>query len=302
MRTLLLLLDLARSRSALLSLGEPALGALLAAGGLPSARVILLGLLAATAGYFCVYALNDLLDLRADRQEIELASGHPQECRPEVTHIDITTLRHPVAAGALPLWAAVLWVVALGVVGLVAAYLLRPLCAWLFLGCAALQIIYCSLRRRTWLKVVPAGLMVGAGGLAGWFAAGDLSWGTFAFFMLLVLWEIADATSQTTWPMWSTTLGGNPTLASVRGPAVATRAIVAGAALMPVVAMLQPAPWPGRLLLAVAALLTMTCPALIMQRRPRPGAAQRYFNRASIYPAVAAGCLIVLWSIHPTGA
>jgi len=303
MRTLLLLLDLARSRSALLSLGEPALGALLAAGGLPSARVILLGLLAATAGYFCVYALNDLLDLRADRQEIELASGHPQEWRPEVTHIDITTLRHPVAAGALPLWAAVLWVVALGVVGLVAAYLLRPLCAWLFLGCAALQIIYCSLRRRTWLKVVPAGLMVGAGGLAGWFAAGDLRWGTFAFFMLLVLWEIAGRNlSNDLADVEHDRLVGITTLASVRGPAVATRAIVAGAALMPVVAMLQPAPWPGRLLLAVAALLTMTCPALIMQRRPRPGAAQRYFNRASIYPAVAAGCLIVLWSIHPTGA
>lgn len=275
----------------------------MAAGGLPSTRVILLGLLAAIAGYFCVYALNDLLDLRADRQEIELASAHPQEWRPEVSHIDITTLRHPVAAGALPLWAAVLWVVALGIVGLVAAYLLRPLCAWLFLGCAVLQIIYCSLRRRTWLKVIPAGVMVGVGGLAGWFAAGELSWGTLAFFVLLVLWEIAGRNlSNDLADVEHDRLVGITTLASVRGPEAATRAIVTGAVLMPVVALLQPASWPGRLLLAAAALLTMTWPALVMRRRPGAGPAQRYFNRASLYPAVAAGCLIVLPLIHTASA
>ncbi len=54
---------------------------------------------------------------------------------------------------------------------------------------------------------------------------------------------------------------------------------------MPVVALLQPASWPGRLLLAAAALLTMTWPALVMRRRPGAGPAQRYFNRASLYPA-----------------
>ncbi len=36
--------------------------------------------------------------------------------------------------------------------------------------------------------------MVGVGGLAGWFAAGELSWGTLAFFVLLVLWRRLDGT------------------------------------------------------------------------------------------------------------
>ncbi len=64
MRRVLLFLDLARGRSALLSVSEPVLGAMLATGTIPSLRVCLLGILAALAGYFCVYSLNDLLDLR----------------------------------------------------------------------------------------------------------------------------------------------------------------------------------------------------------------------------------------------
>lgn len=94
MRKVLLFLDLARSRSALLSVSEPVLGAILAIGTIPSLRVCLLGLLAALAGYLCVYSLNDLLDLRADREEIRLSKPDPLAWKPEVTHMDVVTLRH----------------------------------------------------------------------------------------------------------------------------------------------------------------------------------------------------------------
>ena len=295
MRKILLLLDLARSRSAVLSLGEPALGALLAAGGLPSTRVILLGLLAALAGYFCVYALNDLLDLKADRAEIELASAHPLEWDPEVKHLDITTLRHPVAAGALPLWMAITWVVVLGLIGLVAAYLLRPLCAWLFVLCAVLQIIYCSLRHKTWLKIIPAGVMVSVGGLAGWFAVGEAGWGALAFFFLLLFWEIAGRNlSNDLADVTHDRLVGIATLAVVHGPRVAARAILVGAALMPVLGLLQVASWPARVLLAVIGAVTMTWPAVILRRDPREPQAQRYFNRASLFPMAGTVALILL--------
>ena len=165
MRKALLLLDLSRSRSALLSLGEPVLGVLLAGRGIPSLRVSLLGLVAALAGYFCVYSLNDLLDLKADREELRVASSDPLSWSPAVTHLDITTLRHPVAAGALPLWVAVTWVSVLGVIGLSAAYLLRPLCAWLFVACALLEVLYCSLRRLSWLKTIVCRFARGTGSL-----------------------------------------------------------------------------------------------------------------------------------------
>ena len=296
MRKLLLLLDFARSRSAFLSLGEPALGALIAYAAIPSGRVILLGLLAATAGYLCVYALNDLLDLRADRQEIQLSSKHPEDWDPDVPHLDIMTLRHPVAAGALPLWAGVVWVAGLGLVGLTAAYLLRPLCAWLFILCALLQVLYCSLRRRTWLKVVPAGVMVSVGGLAGWFAVGKAGWGAAAFFFLLLFWEIFGRNlSNDLADVEHDRLVGITTLAATHTPSTAIVTILWGALLMPVVALLQPSPWPTRVILAVIGLATMTGPALSLNQRRDGGSAQRYFNTASLFPALAAGCLIVLF-------
>ncbi len=285
-------------RCGILSLGEPALGALLALGVIPSARVVLLGLLASTAGYLCVYALNDLLDVRSDREEIRISQAHPQDWDPEVPHVDILTLRHPVAAGALPLWAGITWVAALGVVGLVAAYLLRPLCAVLFIACALLQVVYCSLRRRTWLKVIPAGVMVSVGGLAGWFAVGRAGWAAVAFFFLLLFWEIFGRNlSNDLADVEHDRALGITTLAATRGPATAIAAIVAGAIAMPVVALLQAGPWQNRVILAAVAIVTMTAPALLLKRQPGKGQAQRYFNRASLFPSLAASCLVVLYLV-----
>jgi len=277
------------------SLGEPALGALLAAGGIPSTRVVLLGLLAAAAGYSCIYALNDLLDLKSDREEIRLASAQPMSWDPEVKHIDITSLRHPVAAGALPLWAAVSWVVALGIIGLVAAYLLRPLCAYLFVVCALLQVLYCSLRKKTWLKIIPAGVMVGVGGLAGWFAVGEADRGAAAFFLLLVLWEIAGRNlSNDLADVSHDRVVGIATLAATHGTRVTGRVILIGAAVMPALSLLQDAGWVARVLIAAVAIVTMTWPAVYLERDPRESPAQRYFNRASLFPTGAALALILL--------
>jgi len=271
------------------------LGALLAGKAIPSVRVSLLGLLAAVAGYLCVYSLNDLLDLKADREEANLSSSDPHAWKPEVAHIDITTLRHPVAAGALPVWVAVAWVGALGAVGLTAACLLRPLCAWLFIACALLQVLYCSLRRRTWLKVIPAGVLVALGALAGWFAVGEATWGALAFFFLLFLWEVAGRNlSNDLADIAHDRVMGITTVASVHGTRMAVRAIVTGAALMPVVAFLQPGPLTARFLLVAAAIATMTAPALLLRREPGEAAAQRYFNRASLFPPASAAFMIVL--------
>lgn len=300
LRKALLLLDLARSRSALFSVSEPVLGAMLAGKAIPPARVCLLGLIAALAGYFCVYSLNDLLDLKADREDLRLTAADPQEWKPEVTHMDITTLRHPVAAGALPLWAAVTWVGVLGAIGLVAAYLLRPLCAWLFVACALLQVLYCSLRRRTWLKVVPAATLVALGALAGWFAVGHATWGALAFFFLLFGWEMFGRNlSNDLADVSHDRLVGITTLASTHGPGAAAKTIVAGAIVMPLIAAAQPGSWISRLLLALAALAAMTGPAALLYREEgTEPAAQRYFNRATLFPPVAAFCMIVLALVH----
>jgi 4-hydroxybenzoate polyprenyltransferase len=294
MKKVVLFFDLARGKSALFSVSEPVLGAMLATGTIPSLRICLLGILAALAGYLCVYSLNDLLDLRADREEIRVSSPDPLAWKPEVAHMDVVALRHPVAAGALPLWAAITWVSVLGIVGLVAAYLLRPLCAYLFIGCAALEIIYCSLRRRTWLKVIPAATMVAVGGLAGWFAVGEATWGALAFFFLLYGWETCRNLTNDLADVVHDRLVGITTLATTHGPRAASRVIVGVAAAMVAISLAQPVAWVVRGLVAAMALLTLTLPSLALYRDPSEPAAQRYFNRLTFFPPFAAACAIIV--------
>jgi 4-hydroxybenzoate polyprenyltransferase len=294
MRRAVLFLDLARGKSALFSVSEPVLGAMLATGTIPSVRVCLLGLLAALAGYFCVYSLNDLLDLRADREEIKVSTPDPLAWKPEVAHMDIMTLRHPVAAGALPLWAAITFVATLGAIGLAAAYLLRPLCAWLFIACAGLEVLYCSLRRRTWLKVAPAATMVALGGLAGWFAVGHATWGALAFFFLLYGWETGRNLTNDLADVVHDRLVGITTLASTHGTDVASKAILADGMAMVLIALAQPVAWVVRGLLAAVALATMAIPSVVLRRDPDEPSAQRYFNRLTFFPPLAAACTIVV--------
>jgi 4-hydroxybenzoate polyprenyltransferase len=293
-RKAVLYLDLARGKSALFSVSEPVLGAMLATGTIPSLRVCLLGIVAALAGYFCVYSLNDLLDLKADREEIRVSSPAPLAWKPEVAHMDIMSLRHPVAAGAIPLWAAVTFVATLGIIGLAAAYLLRPLCAGLFVLCAALEFLYCSLRRRTWLKVVPAAAMVAVGGLAGWFAVGKASWGALAFFFLLYAWETGRNLTNDLADVVHDKLVGITTLASTHGTDIASKAILFDGFAMVIIALLQPVGWVVRALLALVALMTMTIPSVVLRRNPDEPSAQRYFNRLTFFPPLAAACAIIV--------
>ena len=77
---------------------------------------------------------------------------------------------------------------------------------------------------------------------------------------------------------------------------------------MPLLALVQPGPWAARLLLAAAALATMTGPMIVLRRHAGAdrtatpaeqesrlqALAQKYFNRASTFPATAAALLVVL--------
>jgi 4-hydroxybenzoate polyprenyltransferase len=291
-RRVLLLFDFARGRSALLSIGEPALGAFLAAGRVPTARVLVLGFFAAACGFFCIYALNDLLDLRSDREEVKTRAAQLE--KEDVAHMDILTVRHPIAAGALSLRAGITWVATLGAAGFACAYLLRPICAVLFVVCALMQLYYCGLKRKSWLKVIPAAAMVAVGALAGWFAVGSADLGALAFFFLLYLWETSRNLANDLADVTHDKRIGITTLASTHGSVVAARGILGAAIAIVAVGLLQGAPWLVRGWLAAVALGTMTIPALILYRNPDEPSAQRYFNRGSLFPPVAAlGVLVI---------
>lgn len=275
--------DLSRGRQALLSVAQPALGALLAIGHLPAPRVMVLGLVAATAGYLAVFSLNDVLDVKVD--EAALDAGKAEA---EGYDIDTVFLRHPLARGDLSRSLSIAWVVSLGALGAVLAYLLAPVCLALFAAAVVLEVLYCSLRSVTWLKTVVSGLMVGVGGLAGWAAVAPITLAILPFFLFLALWEIggrnlpndlADLAADRAVEL--TTVA---TVFGARVSAIAT-ACVAAATLIALALLGQP------LMVTLVSLglgvWAMGLPAVRLVRTPTSEQAGLYFNRASLLPALA---------------
>jgi 4-hydroxybenzoate polyprenyltransferase len=243
-----------------------------------------------------VYASNDLLDLRTDRKAVHL----PQSPKiAEVYDVDVMSVRHPVALGVLSTRLAVAWVVGLGLVALVFAYLLRSGCAAMFVGCVCLEVIYCALKHQTWLKTIPGGAMVGLGGLAGWYAVKGLDLYALSLFLLLTFWEIfgRNLTNDLADLSHDAPLGIK-TLATVHGPKWSARVSFAGTVAILPVAALQQGSFVLRLLLVVVAAWTMTLPAFELFRAPGERAAQRVFNRASFFPPLAFLATVVFFAIR----
>ena len=291
-----LLFDFSHSRQALLSVAQPGLGALLAQGGFPSLRIIGLGLVASTAGMLCVYASNDLLDLRVDREAVSSTISPKIK---EGYDIDVVAVRHPVAVGVLSPRLAVAWVVGLGLIALGFAYWIRPGCAAIFAGCVGLEAIYCALKRKTWLKTIPGGTMVGLGALAGWYAVRDFDSYALAFFFLLTFWEIfgRNITNDLADMSHDAPLGIK-TLAIVHGPKWAARVSLAGTTAILGIAAVQQGSAILRLLLVATAAWTMTLPAVGLVRSPTEDGAQRMFNRASLFPPLAFAIAMVFFAIR----
>jgi 4-hydroxybenzoate polyprenyltransferase len=280
--TIAAIIDLSRTRQALLSVAQPALAAVVALQRLPSLRQISLGLVAASAGFLAVFALNDVLDRRVDAESLSMGKA-------ATTGFDIDTafVRHPLARGDLSPAVSLAWVGGLGLLSAVCAYLLSPICLALFALAVALEVIYCLLRRVTWLKTIVSGLMVGVGGLAGWAAVAPLSLAAVPVFAFLALWEIGGrnlpndlADVDVDRPLRITTV------ATVFGRQVAARATLGvGLATLGALLFVQ-----EPLIVTVASLAVgvwaIALPGVALVRAPTTEEAGRYFNRASLLPAL----------------
>ena len=94
---------LSRMTHSVLDIAHPAMGALLAFGGFPAATTVVIGLLAAFAGFTAVFALNDVMDCSVDCEKMAKLTG-----KKECFDIDSVGYRHPIAQGVLhgtPRWA-----------------------------------------------------------------------------------------------------------------------------------------------------------------------------------------------------
>jgi 4-hydroxybenzoate polyprenyltransferase len=283
--------DLSRGRQALLSVAQPGLGALLALGALPSPAVIGLGLVAAASGFLAVFSLNDVLDRHVDEQA--LGAGKAQAAGFDM---DTVFLRHPLAVGTMSFPAAVAWVGGLGLVSAVSAWILSPACLALFVTAVLLEVLYCALRRVTWAKTFVSGLMVAAGGLAGWVAVARLSWAAASFFAFLVVWEIAGRNiSNDLADIRPDRAVGIRTVATVFGEDAATRGILVGSIAAPMTLLALPVSLPARVACAAVGVWAMTAPAIGLAEAPSSSGGAAYFNRASLLPAIA--FVVVLISV-----
>jgi 4-hydroxybenzoate polyprenyltransferase len=290
---------LSRTPHGLLDMCTPAFAALLWLGALPTVPLVLLGLVTTFAGYTAVYALNDLVDYRIDREKAAygtLASGG--------SDLDGWIIRHPMAQGLLGFKAGLAWTLFWAVVALTGAFMLNPVCVFIFTGGCVLEAVYCRLWRISPFRTLVSGAVKTSGALAAVFAVDPRPSALFLalLFLTLFLWEIGGQNI----PNDLTDLEEDRRLGARTIPICfgAGRAVLiagvslAGATMLTVVVVLiSPLKdWGVLALLPLAAACYLLIgPAMDLVRNQDRDTAMRLFNRASYYPATM--LLIVLLAV-----
>jgi len=281
-------LALSRTPHGLLDLAAPALCALLWLGKIPSAEVVILGLLTAFSGYTAVYALNDIVDFQVDRKKIRETGGQAQ-----AGDLDAVFVRHPMAQGVLKYAEGILWTSGWALLTILGSYLLNPVCTGIFLSACVLEIVYCLLLRVTCLRGIISGLVKNSGGIAAVFAVDpNPEWAFLAvLFLWFFSWEIGGQNIPNDWidleedrRMLAKTL-------PVRFGPVRSIRILFGALVLSLVASvimfwISPAQLDLPYLLGAifCGFFFLLVPARRLLKAPSAPEASALFNRASYYP------------------
>ena len=283
-----LFLALSRTPHGLLDMATPALGAILWLGGAPSPAVAILGFLTAFAGYTAVYALNDVVDYRVDREKVKAVDIN----RPG-TDLDAVYARHPLAQGLLSLREGILWTAAWGSIALIGAFILNPACALVFVGGCVAEAVYCLMLRISYLRTIVSGAVKTAGGMAAVLAvAPDPSWLFMCLlFLCLFCWEVGGQNVPNDWCDVDEDCGLDAETIPVRfGPEGSARIILAALAMAVTLSVLLYWATPARLSLLyipgalAAGVFLLFVPAYHLYKNRQPGQASALFNRASYYP------------------
>ena len=292
-----LFLALSRTQHGLLDLATPVLAALLWSGGFPPAGVMLLGIMTAFAGYTSVYALNDLVDMANDRAKMR---DHDSNLVGQ--YLDVGNMRHPLAQGVLSLPSAVSWVLFWTVIALTGAYALNPVCLWLFLAGAGLEVVYCLLLKVTALRFLISGFVKTVGGIAAVFAVdpNPSPWFLLALWAWIFCWEIGGQNIPADWydvdqdrRLGARTL---PVSYGLRRTGLLALFCLAATPVLGMV-VLALAPMERHLLVEVAAwvvgLYLLIWPAFQLWRKESNDRAIVLFNRASHYPLAILAVVLV---------
>lgn len=283
-----LFLALSRTPHGLIDMTTPAFAALLWLGAFPPLSVMVLGVITAFAGYTAVYALNDVIDYRADRAKA-LKGGFCDAG----ADLDAVMIRHPMACGFLSFREGLLWALAWAGLALTGAYLLNPLCVVIFLAGSLLEAVYCLLWRVTHLRTLVSGAVKTSGAVAAVFAVDPRPAPAFVvtLFLCLFFWEIGGQNVPNDWtdieedrrfkaktiPVRFGTERSNGIILVSLGIAVGVSLILFSLSQTPF-----ELPFVGFVLLVGGYLLLL--PAYRLFRTPTRACAMALFNRASYYP------------------
>jgi 4-hydroxybenzoate polyprenyltransferase len=279
---------LSRTPHGLLDMCTPAFGALLWLGQFPSLFIISVGLFTTFAGYTAVYALNDVVDFKVDKEKA--AKGGLSSAGSD---LDGVLIRHPMAQGFLTFKEGVFWSMGWSLLALIGALFLNPVCVLIFVGGCALETAYCLLWRVSPFRTFVSGAVKTSGAIAAVFAVDPRPSGIYllSLFLLLFLWEIGGQNIPNDWSDLHEDRQMKAKTIPIRwGLPIANRIILitlvltlglsaiifyfsrAGFGYMYVV-----------LALAAGAYLLLL-PALKLNKTRQPAHAMALFNKASYYP------------------
>ena len=294
-----LFLALSRTPHGMLDLAAPGLSALLWAGGFPPAEIMVLGLITAFCGYTSVYALNDVTDHRVDGEK-------SSRSRVSAVHQDLDSVfvEHPLARGMLTFREGLFWAVAWAALAAAGAYLLNPVCAFIFLLACLLEFIYCRLLKVTWLRGIISGLVKTSGPVAAVFAVDpvpnpSLIWVLFLWFFF---WEIGGQNVPNDFADVEEDRRIGARTIPVRFGLKGSSLIILGSlSLAVVVSLVFFLAFPGKMSLVFPAgalacgIYFLLAPAVRLCQQRSPQAAFALFNRASYYPLAMVGVTVASW-------
>jgi 4-hydroxybenzoate polyprenyltransferase len=281
-----LFLALSRTPHGLLDLAAPALAALLWLGYFPPLGVIALGLLTIFAGYTAVYALNDVMDCRVDREKLRLERGAKTD-----PYLDAVFVRHPLAAGKVSFREGLVWTGAWALVALLGAFWLNPACALIFLLGCGLEAAYCLLLKVSHLRLLVAGVVKSLGALAAVFAVDSNPSPVFlaVLFLWIFLWEVGGQNIPADWhdvePDRRLNAKTIPVVFGLRKAGTLSLAALAGSlALSLAILRLAPIPFSllQQMLILGVGIYLLWLPAWRLYHSLTQ--AEALFNRASYYP------------------
>ena len=280
-------LALSRSTHGVLDIAMPGFAALLWLGHFPTWQVLVVALIAALAGYTALYALNDIIGVRVDREKFAGAGPNAGYS------VEASDLRYPIAQGKLSLGKGIAWFSFWYLIALVAAWWLNPWLLVVVLAAPILETIYCLMFKVSWWRVLVSGVVKSLGPIAAVLAVVPeprLDW-LALMVVWLMCWEIGGQNIPADWnDVEEDRRVGARTIPLVFGPRVAGTAVlialIATVGLSLGLAIMSPLAlgWPWHLGVLVIGVFLLLLPGFQLFRSHQGRRAARLFDRASLYP------------------